>query len=407
MRGPKSIFILSLLLVLPGASLAADRWVTRRGSDVSNDCLVSTSPCRSVEHALAAAVSGDTVNVASGIYKVRLEFTSTATLTLLGGWDTAFTTRDPEATPTTLKARIGSHKDKRVIVAIADAGETVSVVIDGFVLTGGNAHVAGNYLVGHVVFQSMFQDGGGGLYVIGTHGGSITMTVRRSAITHNRSTIVAGGGVFVGASFGGSADVTFDRSTISDNRVEYGGGMEILSSQAGADPPASVHVHVTNSIITRNRAHGSAAIFALQNGGQAVLDLVNSTVTANRAREGRGESTEGALVLNQATANITNSILWGNLLDSPGPTADLDIGQDAVANVSHSDVGESGEVAGGVLNDLGGNVSVDPQLVGFELAATSPLIDAGTCVGAPVEDFEGDPRPSGAGCDIGADEFAP
>jgi hypothetical protein len=62
---------------------------------------------------------------------------------------------------------------------------------------------------------------------------------------------------------------------------------------------------------------------------------------------------------------------------------------------------------GGVINDLGGNVSIDPQLAGFELAAISPLIDAGSCSGAPSVDFGGDPRPSGVTCDIGADEYVP
>lgn len=62
---------------------------------------------------------------------------------------------------------------------------------------------------------------------------------------------------------------------------------------------------------------------------------------------------------------------------------------------------------GGVLNDLGGNLSVNPQLAGHRLTSNSPLIDAGTCVSAPSVDFDGDPRPSGAACDIGADEFVP
>jgi len=44
---------------------------------------------------------------------------------------------------------------------------------------------------------------------------------------------------------------------------------------------------------------------------------------------------------------------------------------------------------------------------GFELASSSPLLDTGTCTGAPSTDLEGDPRPSGAGCDVGADEFVP
>lgn len=62
---------------------------------------------------------------------------------------------------------------------------------------------------------------------------------------------------------------------------------------------------------------------------------------------------------------------------------------------------------GGVLNDLGGNVSGDPQMVGYRLTSGSPLIDAGTCVGAPTTDIDGDSRPSGVTCDIGADEFVP
>jgi hypothetical protein len=64
---------------------------------------------------------------------------------------------------------------------------------------------------------------------------------------------------------------------------------------------------------------------------------------------------------------------------------------------------------GGTLNDLGGNIAVDPQLdkKAARLLPSSPLIDAGTCVGAPATDIEGDARPTGSGCDIGADEFVP
>ena len=393
------------LVALPAGSSAADRWVSQGGNDVLNDCLTVAAPCKSLERALTVAVPSDTINVAAGTYRVRLELRNSTTLTLLGGWDAAFTTRDPDATPTVLKARPGALGDKRVVLAIAEAGETISLEIDGFVLTGGNARVYGNALLGYAVFESMFQDGGGGLYALGA-GGSVTMTVRRSVVTRNRSSVVAGGGVFVGASLGGSADVTFDRVMITDNRVDYGGGMELLS-KFGDPTPASVHVRLVNSIVAGNRAKGSAAIFALQDGAPCVLDLVDSTIVANRARGERDEDPEGAIVLNQATANITNTILWGNLLQPPGPGADLDVGQNALANVSYSDVGSAKEVAGGVLNDLGGNLSVDPQLVDFALAATSPLIDVGTCTGAPAVDFEGDPRPSGVTCDVGADELVP
>jgi hypothetical protein len=39
------------------------------------------------------------------------------------------------------------------------------------------------------------------------------------------------------------------------------------------------------------------------------------------------------------------------------------------------------------------------------LAAGSPAVDAGSC-GGPSDDFDGDPRPQGSSCDIGADEAA-
>jgi hypothetical protein len=65
----------------------------------------------------------------------------------------------------------------------------------------------------------------------------------------------------------------------------------------------------------------------------------------------------------------------------------------------------------GTLNDLGGHISADPLLTDPNedphLLSGSPAIDAGTCTGAPAADFEGDTRPGGTTCDIGADEFVP
>jgi len=48
---------------------------------------------------------------------------------------------------------------------------------------------------------------------------------------------------------------------------------------------------------------------------------------------------------------------------------------------------------------------VDPAVGDFHLMSGSPAIDAGTSQDAPVADFDGDPRPLGAGIDIGADEY--
>jgi hypothetical protein len=58
-------------------------------------------------------------------------------------------------------------------------------------------------------------------------------------------------------------------------------------------------------------------------------------------------------------------------------------------------------------------LATDPQFVnyqangtgGYHLQASSPAIDTGTSIGAPSTDYSGNPRPQGAGDDIGAYEY--
>lgn len=121
----------------------------------------------------------------------------------------------------------------------------------------------------------------------------------------------------------------------------------------------------------------------------------------------------GIVLVAQVTtlsARLRNAIVWGN-------TSAFDVGGDdlllveaqvgtVATSADHSDIGDV-QGFGTLVTDLGGNVNVDPQLVAGRLVATSTLIDAGTCVGQPTLDIDGQARPTGAACDIGADEFVP
>ena len=47
----------------------------------------------------------------------------------------------------------------------------------------------------------------------------------------------------------------------------------------------------------------------------------------------------------------------------------------------------------------------DPSGNDLHLVAGAVAVDAGTATGAPAEDHDGNPRPQGAGYDIGASEY--
>src|SRR5262249_17776429 len=82
-------------IALPVLSWAIDLFVAKGGANGGNDCTDRTRPCASVGRALRVAVSGDTIEIALGRYRESLSIDSSTTLTVRGGWDQSFSTRDP------------------------------------------------------------------------------------------------------------------------------------------------------------------------------------------------------------------------------------------------------------------------------------------------------------------------
>ncbi len=84
-----------------------------------------------------------------------------------------------------------------------------------------------------------------------------------------------------------------------------------------------------------------------------------------------------------SVANL-EATLWGNDTDWQGP----------------------GTIIVGTHNYWGDPAFVDPDLGDYHLRSSSAAIDWGVFAGVTV-DFDGEPRPMGAGYDLGADEFQP
>jgi hypothetical protein len=225
-----------------------------------------------------------------------------------------------------------------------------------------------------------------------------SLTVERCTFDRNQT---PGEGAGIQASFSGPTTVTVSESTFSRNRAARGAGA-VFASSFGAGT-----VSITNSVFRGNRAHRSSGgglwVFGTL-GSSIQLDLIGSTIVHN----GGGGLRVGNFDIAPTTAHVTDTILFRN-----GGGVDVDLrleqaGGPLTVDADHNIVVRRGGT--GTFNDLGGNLAVDPLLtsrVDVHLRAGSPAIDAGTCAGAPATDFEGDPRPTGAGCDIGADERVP
>jgi hypothetical protein len=414
-----------------GRALAADRFVSTAGSDGANDCLVSTTPCRTMGHGVAQATSGDVVKIASGRYNESLLIDASVTLTLSGSWDAGFAGRDPSTYGSKLFGALQTS---------AGLGETLDVTVDGFTIirsTGVSATSTDDgVLTLRLVSCAVKRNPAGSVFAESSGTSTLNLEVVDSLISANHVP-ANGGGIAVWTLDTSTLTLSLSGSTVertrgtrsapaqgvkasyasvsaTDSRVErhrsagvylYGcpsvslTGMRISRNSGGIRLVGGT-MTLANSVVARNR--GNAGV-----GAQGALTIVNSTIRDNGvycSNVPLNASCSGGIEFISGTLSISNTISWGNR-NRNGVGEDLAIDA-AVGNVDHSDIGS----LAGTYNDLGGNIASDPLLTSRRddhLTAGSPAIDTGTCVGAPAVDFEGDPRPTGGGCDMGADEFVP
>jgi len=372
--------------------------------------------------ALTAASANDQIWVAQGVYKP----TATATRTIyhnlktgvevyggFAGGETLLAQRDFQLNQTTLSGDLGNNDGSAIFTdnsfhVINGNAAAATAVVDGFVITGGNANSSAN------------QDRGGAFLLIS---GS-NATFRNCTVINNRCTFGGGAGYINGSSptfdnvrfesnqggsFGGAFDmasasnVTFRRCVFLGNTAARAGALEIFSS---------TNVNITNCLFAGNIATGVNAGGAVWVGSSSTATLRFCTIVSNSSPAGAGA---GVLVTG-ATATVANSILYFN--SGPGG-AQTAINQATGATVTYSCV--QGGLAGT------GNISGVPQLVNpglgdYSLAANSPCIDAGSNsaipAGTTVDLYNNNRRvddPStpdtGLGtaplCDMGCLEFLP
>lgn len=244
-----------------------------------------------------------------------------------------------------------------------------------------------------------------------------SVTIRNCVFDNNRANNAnVGGG---GATFFFGSNSVVDRCTFTANVAgQYGGASEVFSSTVsftdctfsnniarvgGAIEFGQGSGTVTNCVFVQNQAGGSAAVFG-NNGGGAIamynssnVTVRNSTFVDNRSNWAGASNGGGGFIVSNSSLTLSNSILWKNI----GVTGTVEQQQlfrlsGPVFSVNYTTLEGLSTIAGAGL------LATDPVLVdgvapGFDLrlAPGSPSIDsASNPLAAPgaTTDLDGLPR---------------
>jgi hypothetical protein len=208
-----------------------------------------------------------------------------------------------------------------------------------------------------------------------------------------------------------SGDVTNVTTALIERCVFLGNSTHNRRSAAIAS--SQVSLQVINCLITGNIAESTGDPFA--SGGLSVSGgnsmVVNSTFAANR---GNAEVSGGITVINSGSAEVLNSIVWGNV----SGVASLEGQQIATVGISTSVTISNSTVQGLTSYASNSNIGYDPQFVSaisssdapstngvWTLRPCSPAVNTGNDVFASdTIDLAGQPRLFGP-IDMGAYEF--
>ena len=255
-------------------------------------------------------------------------------------------------------------------------GSSINTVLDGFIITRGNANLDPKTGVGislNIINSPINISRGGGIFI--TNGAS--PVIANNVFTENYA--VEGAGIFAE----NNSSPTITGCKFIGNRATFGSGVYLLNQS---------NAMIVNSLFSGNRANG------------AIYNNVSSPIITNCTISGNGGN--NAAIFNSASQPIIkNSIIWGN---AP-----------PLLNNDNQSIITNSIIEGGYIGV--GNLNYNPQFVNpvpeglspnnngdYHLQASSLAIDRGNNTGISLidKDLDGNLRRfAGGTVDMGAYEF--
>ncbi len=330
----------------------------------ANDGSTWNNAFTSLQSALAAAVPGDEIWVAQGVYYPTAGLDRTAAFLLKSGVSIYGSFPDGggcslgDRLPffaSTLSGDIGvpgvnSDNSNRVIVA-ENVG--ASVVVDGFIIQYANASARQN---------------GGGIYIRAKGAGQVSSPLFNNCSVCFNNASLLGGGIYVEADYGGVASPSFTAGEIVFNTATNGGaGAAALAQRSGV---ATINLGNGINVSGNNTPRWGGGLNLWANAGGTVnLNASNISLTGNSAGLNGGgmyahARLQGTTSVNFADVNIANNSAsngGGIFFHGRGGTVNGTLANCSVSNNSSTAAGAGlmgySELLNGAVNlDLDGIV---------------------------------------------------
>jgi hypothetical protein len=393
-----TLALLAGLQMAHAGPAALTRYVTTGGNDGggTSSCTSSSFPCRTVQQAVNAAVDGDEIRVATGVYTgvqahdgVTQVVYINKTVILRGGYTTTnWTTPYPLTQPTTLDAQgLG-----RVVYITGD----ISPTLDGFVIAHGNA-------TGLRANCHSDADGcGGGIFVLDAHpiivNNIITNNVAAVTTANPTYTTGYGGGLYMNGAVRAVISGNLVISNVASTAYCGAGGGIYLYPYANTLSGAQVQFNQVLSNTATTKSNSCAWGGGIHGGPDGVL-IQGNVIAGNRAN-GYGGGSGAGLYQWFGSATYRNNLIRGNLGSVSGQAVYLGYSQShfegnrVVDNATSQGIqleiseGDGPTLVNNVIARSGDKTLAATGYAGNPLTATllhNTLVGSGTGYGVYVE----------------------